>query len=106
MPFSRLIEPWRRRGSRTSSCCGRLTLSNSGAEGRKVTMKLLTLAGKIARPLLLANLALSLLFAFWGFGIYSQRVNWSDKPIGGREGRFAIRAAEITKLESAQERVE
>ncbi len=63
----------------------------------------MTLLGKIA---LFANLALSLLFAFWGFGIYSQRVNWSDKPIGGREGRYAIRAAEITKLEDAQQRVE
>jgi hypothetical protein len=55
----------------------------------------LTTAGRIA---LFANLALSLLFAFWGFGIYSQRVNWSNKKIGDREGEFAKRDEAIKLL--------
>jgi hypothetical protein len=56
----------------------------------------LTTAGRIA---LFANLALSLMFAYWGFGIYSQRINWSDKKIGEREGEFAKRAEEIKLLQ-------
>ena len=44
----------------------------------------LTLAGQIA---LFANLALSILFAFLGFGIYSQRINWTDKKIGESDGK-------------------
>jgi hypothetical protein len=63
----------------------------------------LTLAGKIA---LFANLALSLMFAFWGFGIYSQRVNWTDKKIGEREGEYAIRAAQIKQLQDSRQRVD
>jgi hypothetical protein len=56
----------------------------------------ITTAGRIA---LFANLALSLLFAFWGFAIYSQRVNWSDKKIGDREGEFSKRADAIKLLQ-------
>ncbi|HLJ94217.1 MAG TPA: hypothetical protein VKU02_13600 [Gemmataceae bacterium] len=63
----------------------------------------LTLAGKIA---LFANLVLSLMFAFWGFGIYSQRINWSDKKIGDREGEYAIRDAEIKQLQKSRPNVE
>jgi hypothetical protein len=63
----------------------------------------LTLAGKIA---LFANLALSLLFAFLGFGIYSQRINWTDKKIGERDGEYQQRKAEIDKLQQARTRVE
>jgi hypothetical protein len=67
----------------------------------------LTLAGKIA---LFANLALSILFAFLGFGIYSQRINWTDKKIGERDGEYQQRKAEIDKLafgpQSSRTRVE
>src|SRR5438132_1158329 len=63
----------------------------------------LTLAGKIA---LFANLALSILFAFLGFGIYSQRINWTDKKIGERDGEYQQRKAEIDKLQAARNRVE
>jgi hypothetical protein len=63
----------------------------------------LTLAGKIA---LFVNLALSILFAFLGFGIYSQRINWTDKKIGEREGEYQQRKAEIDKLQQARNRVD
>jgi hypothetical protein len=63
----------------------------------------LTTAGRIA---LFANLALSLLFAFWGFGIYSQRSNWTDKKLGEREGEYAKRDAEIKRLKTSLDRVE
>src|SRR5438445_1955244 len=63
----------------------------------------LTLAGKIA---LFANLALSLMFAFWGFGIYSQRVNWTDKKIGDRDGEYAVRDGEIKQLKESRPRVD
>lgn len=62
----------------------------------------MTTAGKIA---LFANLALSMMFAIWGFGIYSQRINWSDKKIGERDGEYAIRATEIKQLEETRQRV-
>ena len=62
-----------------------------------------TMAGKIA---LFANLALSLMFACWGFGIYSQHVNWTDKKIGEREGEYAIRTAEIKQLQAVRGPVE
>src|SRR5437899_2820166 len=55
----------------------------------------MTMAGKIA---LFMNLALSVIFAFWGFGIYSQRINWTDKKIGEREGEYAKRVTEIEEL--------
>ena len=63
----------------------------------------LTLAGKIA---LFANVALSILFAFLGFGLYSQRINWTDKKIGERDGEYQQRKAEIDKLQAARGRVE
>jgi hypothetical protein len=63
----------------------------------------MTMAGKIA---LFMNLALSVIFAFWGFGIYSQRVNWTDKKIGEREGEYAKRATEIKQLVDARNRVD
>lgn len=58
----------------------------------------MTTAGKIA---LFVNLALSLMFAFWGFGIYSQRINWTDKKIGEREGEYAQRDVEIKHFQPA-----
>jgi len=61
----------------------------------------MTKAGRIA---LFANLALSLLFAFWGFGIYSQRINWTDKKIAEREGEYATRAAEIKQFQDTSRR--
>jgi hypothetical protein len=51
----------------------------------------------IGRILLFVNLGLSLLFAFWGFGIYSQQINWTDKKLGEREGEYAKRAQEIER---------
>jgi hypothetical protein len=63
----------------------------------------MTMAGKIA---LFMNLALSVIFAFWGFGIYSQRINWTDKKIGEREGEYAKRAAEIKQLQEVRTRVD
>jgi hypothetical protein len=63
----------------------------------------LTLAGKIA---LFANVALSILFAFLGFGIYSQHINWTDRKIGDRDGEYQQRKAEIDKLQAARLRVE
>jgi hypothetical protein len=55
----------------------------------------LTLAGKIA---LFVNLALSLMFAFWGFGVYSQHVNW--------QGEYAKLGKEIKDLQAAQQRID
>ena len=55
----------------------------------------MTTAGRIA---LFANLALSVMFAFWGFAIYSQRVNWTNKKLGDRDGEYAKRDAEIKQL--------
>lgn len=63
----------------------------------------LTLAGRIA---LFANLALSLLFALWGFAIYSQRVNWTNKRIGDREGEYALRDAQIKQLDGVRHKVD
>ena len=62
-----------------------------------------TLAGRIA---LFANLALSLMFACWGFGLYSLRVNWTSKKIGDREGEYARLAAETDKLQGSRPRVD
>ena len=63
----------------------------------------LTMAGTIA---LFANLALSVLFAFWGFATYSQRVNWTNKKLGDREAEYAKRDAQIKQLNTARGRVE
>src|SRR5262245_20524459 len=63
----------------------------------------LTTAGRIA---LFVNLALSLLFAFWGLGIYSQRINWTDKKLGEREGEYARRDTQIKQLKDAFNRVD
>jgi hypothetical protein len=63
----------------------------------------LTLAGKIA---LFVNLALSVLFAFLGFGIYSQRINWTDKKIGERDGKYQLKDLRIRDLKAARDRVE
>jgi hypothetical protein len=64
----------------------------------------MTMAGKIA---LFVNLALSLMFAVWGFGICSQRVNWTDKKLGEREGKYAIWASEIKQFQdSSRSRVD
>jgi hypothetical protein len=46
-----------------------------------------TLMGKI---LLFVNLAFSLALAFWGFGIYTNHIDWSDQKVGERMGQFAI----------------
>src|SRR5438128_1401846 len=54
-----------------------------------------TLAGKIA---LFVNLALSLMFACWGFGIYSLHINW--------KGEHARLAADIDKLQKSRPRVD
>src|SRR5712692_10239747 len=72
------------------------------SEGRKATMTL-TLAGKIA---LFVNLALSLMFACWGFGLYSLHINWTSKKIGDREGEYARLAADIDKLQKSRPRVD
>jgi hypothetical protein len=63
----------------------------------------MTMAGRIA---LFANLALSMLFAFWGFAIYSQRVNWTNQKLGDRESEFAKRDAQIKQFSTARDRVE
>lgn len=63
----------------------------------------LTTVGKIA---LFANLALSLMFAFWGFGIYSQRINWTNTKLGERDGEYTKRDAQIKRLNDARARVE
>src|SRR5260370_1303562 len=62
-----------------------------------------TLFGRIA---LFANLALSLMFACWGFGLYSLRVNWTSKKIGDREGEYARLAAETDRLQGSRPRVD
>jgi hypothetical protein len=62
-------------------------------------MQTMTKLGKI---LLYVNLALSLVFAFWGFGIYSNRVDWSAE----KKGEYAKRAEIITGLKGARDRAE
>src|SRR5205823_12818188 len=100
---SRPARPSRQRAKRTSNCCSRSALGNSGAKEavrqrknkgsdpfshrlkpQNATMSL-TLAGKIA---LFVNLALSILFAFLGLGVYTQRINRTDKKIGERHGQY------------------
>jgi hypothetical protein len=63
----------------------------------------LTMAGKIA---LFANLALSVMFAFWGLAIYSQRINWTNKKLGDRDGKYSKRDAEIKLLSAARGPIE
>src|SRR5258708_6338422 len=63
----------------------------------------MTTAGRIA---LFVNLALSLGFAFWGVGIYSQRINWTAERTGERVGEYAKRAEVIRRLQESRGRVE
>jgi hypothetical protein len=62
-------------------------------------MTKMTMTGRIA---LLANLGLSLLFAFWGFGVYTHQINWTDQKMGEREGEYAKRASTINAEKEAR----
>jgi hypothetical protein len=61
---------------------------------------------KTGRILLFVNLALSLVFAFWGFGVYSQRINWTNQKIGDREGEYTKRLDQIKRYHEARLRGE
>ncbi len=61
---------------------------------------------RVGKIFLFVNLALSLVFATWGFGIYSNYINWTDKKIGDREGEFTKRADAIKRVMEARGRAE
>jgi hypothetical protein len=52
-------------------------------------------AGRIA---LFVNLALSLVFAFWGMAVYANRVDWSNQRSGDNVGAYARRDEVIKDL--------
>jgi hypothetical protein len=55
-----------------------------------------------AKVLIYLNLALSLAFAFWAIGWYSNHVDWTD----AKTGEFARRAERIKELSTARDRVD
>jgi hypothetical protein len=55
----------------------------------------MTNTGKIA---VLINLALSLMFAFWGIGLYANRIDWTNQKTGETSGKYAQRDEAIKNL--------
>lgn len=60
----------------------------------------------IGRITTLANLALSLGFAYWAFGLYANHVDFTSKKSGETAGQFARRNEEFTRLKEARARAE
>src|SRR5437016_10651194 len=55
----------------------------------------MNVTGRIA---LFVNLALSLVFAFWGVAIYANRVDWSNQRTGETAGEYARRDETVKNL--------
>lgn len=56
---------------------------------------------KVGKILLFLNLSLGLLFAFWGVGLYMNRVNWTNTKTGDRPGVYAANTAEMDLYKKA-----
>src|SRR5262249_43578676 len=55
---------------------------------------------QLAKILVFVNFVLSLIFATWAFGVYSQRIDWGKKPaaVDRQAGELAKRLEEVDRL--------